>query len=102
MAYIHQHETWPHFHWSMERLATDLATVRHQQGRLLGRMEHLGFPLQTQAVFQSLTQEVLKTSEIEGALLNRDQVRSSLARRLGVEIGALTPSDRAVDGVVEM
>ena len=102
MAYIHDHEDWPHFRWSHERLAARLASVRHHQGRLIGHMESLGFALRAEATLQSLTEEVLKTSEIEGELLDHQQVRSSIARRLGMDIGALTPADRDVEGVVEM
>ncbi len=83
-------------------LAEPLAAVRHRQGRLIGRMEGLGFPLRSEAVLQTLTEDVLKSSEIEGEILDRDQVRSSIARRLGMDIGALTPADRNVEGVVEM
>src|ERR1035437_2944835 len=81
---------------------SSLAAVRHQQGRLIGRMEGLGFTLRAEATLQTRTAEVLKSSEIEGEVLDRDQVRSSVARRLGMDIGALTPVDRHVDGVVEM
>ena len=100
--YIHEHPDWPTFRWNPETLADQLAAVRHRQGRLVGRMESLGFPLRSEAVLQTLTEDVLKTSEIEGELLDKAQVRSSLARRLGVDIGGLTPADRAVEGVVEM
>ncbi len=101
-AYIHEHKNWPRFSWNQERLAEQLAAVRHRQGRLLGRMETLGFPLRAEAQLQTLTQDVLKSSQIEGELLNQQQVRSSLACRLGLDIGALTPADRNVEGVVEM
>jgi Fic family protein len=100
--YIYELKGWPNFTWRQKLLAERLAALRHRQGRLLGRMEALGFPLRAEAVLQTLTQDVLKSSEIEGELLNRDQVRSSLARRLGMDIGALTPADRNVEGVVEM
>ncbi|HEY9792970.1 MAG TPA: Fic family protein [Candidatus Obscuribacterales bacterium] len=100
--YIHELRDWPNFRWDSRRVQAPLASVRHHQGRLVGRMEGLGFQLQEQASFQALAQEVLKTSEIEGEMLNPTQVRSSLARRLGVDIGALKPADRNVDGVVEM
>jgi Fic family protein len=83
-------------------LAERLGAVRHRQGRLIGRMEDLGFKLRAEATLRSLTEEVVKSSEIEGEILNKDQVRSSLARRLGVDIGALTPADRSVEGFVEM
>jgi Fic family protein len=102
VRYIHELKGWPHFRWSQERLAKRFATVRHQQGRLIGRMERLGFTLRAEATLQTRTEEVLKSSEIEGEVLDRDQVRSSVARRLGMDIGALTPADRHVEGVVEM
>jgi len=79
-----------------------LSEVRHRQGRLIGRMETLGFQLRDEAVLQTLTEEVIKSSEIEGEVLDREQVRSSIARRLGMDIGGLTPADRNVEGVVEM
>lgn len=101
-TYIHELKDWPRFRFDSERLADLLAAVRHRQGRLLGRMEQLGLKLRAEAALNSLTEEVVKSSEIEGEVLNRDQVRSSLARRLGVQIGALTPADRNVEGIVEM
>ncbi|MHB1560283.1 MAG: Fic family protein [Isosphaeraceae bacterium] len=100
--YIHQRDDWPRFHWDQQALTDQLGAVRHRQGRLIGRMEGLGFRLREEAVLGTLTQDVLKTSEIEGEILDGDQVRSSIARRLGIEIGALTPADRDVEGVVEM
>ena len=100
--YIHEHADWPRFRWKDQTIATPLAAVRHRQGRLIGRMEALGFRLQEEAVLQTLTEDVLKSSEIEGELLDKDQVRSSIARRLGIDIGALTPADRDVEGVVDM
>ena len=100
--YIHEAKDWPRFRWVHERLAAGLVDVRHRQGRLIGRMEGLGFQLRAEAVLQTLTEEVIKSSEIEGEILDREQVRSSLARRLGVEIGGLTPAERHVEGVVEM
>jgi Fic family protein len=102
MPYIHERDDWPAFRWSDERLATRLAAVRHHQGRLIGRMGALGFPMRSEAVLATLTEEVLKSSEIEGEHLDRDQVRSSIARRLGMDIGGLVPADRHVEGVVEM
>lgn len=102
MSYIHEATEWPHFRWNDERLAPRLAEVRHRQGRLIGRMESLGFDLRAEANLQTLTEEVIKSSEIEGEVLDRDQVRSSLARRLGMDIGGLIPADRNVEGVVEM
>lgn len=100
--YVHQLYNWPTFTWAFEALSTVLAEVRFKQGKLLGQMEHLGFDLKSEAVLQTLTQEVVKSSEIEGEILDTDQVRSSIARRLGMDIAGLVPSDRHVDGVVEM
>lgn len=100
--YIHQLKDWPRFHWSADKLAELLASVRHRQGRLIGHMEALGFDLRQEAVLQTLTADVLKSSEIEGEKLDAGQVRSSIARRLGIDIGALKPADRNVEGVVEM
>jgi len=86
----------------LKALAEPLAQIRHRQGRLLGRMESLGFSLQKEAELRTLTLDVLKSSEIEGEILNPDQVRSSIARRLGLEAGGTEPADRYTDGVVEM
>jgi Fic family protein len=100
--YIHERKDWPEFRWNREKLAGLLAEARHHQGRLLGRMEALGFPLREEATLQTLTQDVVKTSEIEGERLDAVQVRSSLARRMGLDIGALPPVDRNVEGIVEV
>ncbi len=102
MLYIYDRPGWPDFRWNDARLAPRLAAVRHRQGRLIGRMEALGFSLRAEAVLQSLTEEVLTSSEIEGERLDRAQVRSSIARRLGMDIAGLVPADRNVDGIVEM
>src|SRR6266566_9464715 len=100
--YIYQRPNWPKLRWDQAALAAPLAAVRHHQGRFVGRMEALGFTLRSEAMLQTLTQDVVKSSEIEGEILDKDQVRSSIARRLGIDIGALTPADRDVEGVVEM
>lgn len=102
MTYIHELPTWPAFAWDKEGLAPLLAGVRMHQGRLIGQMESLGFNLREEAVLHTLTADVLKSSEIEGEKLDPDQVRSSIARHLGMDIGGLTASERNVDGVVEM
>lgn len=102
MTYIHERDEWPNLRWSDGQLAQPLAAVRHRQGRLIGHMEALGFPLREEAVLHALTEDVLKSSEIEGEVLDREQVRSSIARRLGMDIGGLVESDRNVEGVVEM
>lgn len=100
--YIYNLPNWPRFHWDRERLTEQLSVVRHEQGRLLGRMEALGFKLRQEAVLKTLTEDVLKSSEIEGEQLDAEQVRSSIARRLGMDIGGLKSVDRNVEGIVEM
>ena len=100
--YIHELPEWPAFRWDSARLTGPLAALRHRQGRLIGRMENLGFSLRAEATLQTLTTEIVKSSEIEGEMLDHDSVRSSIARRLGIDIGALAPADRNVEGVVEM
>lgn len=100
--FIYQLKDWPAFEWEQERLTPLLADLRFRQGRLIGRMEALGFALKEEANLQTLTLDVLKSSEIEGEILNSDEVRSSIARRMGMDIAGLVPSDRNVEGVVEM
>ncbi|HAF94888.1 MAG: cell filamentation protein Fic [Elusimicrobia bacterium GWC2_51_8] len=100
--YIYQESDWPKFHWDRDVIALPLAAVHNRQGRLFGRMESLGFPQRDAAVLGTLTSDVIKSSEIEGEVLNTQQVRSSIARRLGMEIAGMVPADRRVDGVVEM
>lgn len=102
MNYIYKKKGWPEMIWDAGRLAGLLAGVRHRQGRLIGRMESLGFSLRNEAVLQTLTEDVVKTNDIEGEKLDRDQVRSSVARRLGLDVGGLASVDRNVEGVVEM
>ena len=91
-TYIHELIGWPGFRWDEGLLSPCLAPVRHRQGRLIGRMEALGFDLRAEAVLTTLTEDVLKSSEIEVEILDKDQVRSSIARRLGMDIGALAPA----------
>jgi Fic family protein len=100
--FIHERKDWPHFKWDQKGLLEELAEVRYLQGRLMGSMDGLGFQLREEAVLQTLTQDVLKTSEIEGEKLDTTQVRSSIARHLGMDIGALLPVDRNVEGIVEV
>ncbi len=100
--YVYEHKAWPEFYWDADQLAASLASVRHQQGRLIGRMESLGFKLRQEANLEALAEEAIKTSEIEGEILNPQQVRSSVARRLGLEIAGLKVSDRNIDGLVDM
>ena len=102
MAFIHEKPGWPDFAWNSEKLATPLADVRHKQGRLLGKMEALGFDLQAEASLTILTTGVVKSSAIEGEVLNPDEVRSSIARRLGLDVAGLPTASRDVDGIVEM
>jgi Fic family protein len=89
--YIHELPEWPRFTWDHQRVAARLSTARHKQGLLLGRMGALGFKVKEDAVLLTLTADVLKSSEIEGETLDAGQVRSSLARRLGIDIGGLKP-----------
>ncbi len=100
--YIWQQADWPRWHYDAKRLAPLLAQAHHAQGHLLGRLQDIGMGLRDQATLQVLTENVLKTSEIEGERLDPETVRSSVARRLGVDVGALAPADRHVDGVVDM
>jgi Fic family protein len=100
--YIYDQPEWPRFCWDSNRLMQPLASVRHQQGRLLGRMDALGFRLQQEAVLQTLAEDVVKSSEIEGEKLDVSQVRSSFARRLGMDGGRFEAADRHIEGAVEM
>ena len=100
--YIHEHPDWPRFRWRNEDTLQLLAKVRHNQGHLMGQMESLGFDLRQEAIVRTLTQDVVKTSEIEGERLDIEPVRSSIARRLGMDTAGLTEPDLRVEGVVEM
>jgi len=100
--YIYQHSSWPQFHWDHKQVSQPLAAARHAQGQLGGRLAALGFSQQAEANLQSLTEEVIKSSEIEGETLDRVQVRSSLAKRLGVEDASLPLVDRQVEAVVDL
>ena len=102
MSYIHQNPDWPNLKWDNARLLPLLADVRHRQGRLLGRMESLGFRLRAEASLTTLTSDVTKSSAIEGAHLDAGQVRSSIAWRLGLDFGRGARVSRDVEGVVEM
>jgi len=101
-AFIHQLDNWPEFTWNSDDFINLLSEARNLQGRLIGKMETLGFDLRNEALLDTLTLDVLKSSEIEGEFLNPEQVRSSIARRLGMEIAGSVESDRSVEGVVEM
>jgi len=100
--YIYQSESWPNFTWDEQEIQVILGKVRHLQGKLLGQMSALGFSDKEETILTTLTLDVLKSSEIEGEELNYEQVRSSIARRLGIEYAGLVYSDRNVEGVVEM
>ena len=102
MSYIHESPDWPDLKWDESRLSSLLADVRYRQGRLLGKMEGFGFRLRTEATLATLTADVVKSSAIEGERLDAEEVRSSIARRLGLEAGSTAPSSRDVEGVVEM
>ena len=100
--YLHQSKGWPNFKWDNDTLLSYVSKVRDLQGRLIGRMEGMGFELREEAVLETLTEDIVKSSEIEGELLNPEEVRSSVARRLGMEISGLPNASRDVEGVVEM
>ena len=100
--FIWQRPEWPQLRQDEARLARILAGTRHAQGKLLGRMEALGFDMRNEATLRMLTEDVVKSSEIEGEILAPDQVRSSIASRLGLDVGGLPAPDREIDGVVEM
>ena len=102
MPYVHETEGWPKLTWDGDTLATPLASVRHKQGRLLGKMESLGFDLRAEAGLIVLTNDVVTSSAIEGETLNPDEVRSSIARRLGLDVAGLPRAGRDVEGIVEM
>ena len=102
MVYIWQSPGWPSFHWSNDELAAQLGAVRHEQGRLLGRVEALGYKVREATLLQTLTQDVVKSSAIEGEQLDEQQVRSSLARRLGIKIDGFVTPDRSVEGIVHI
>ena len=100
--YIWELPDWPGFSWNRDRLTSALAEAHLKQGRLLGRMERLGFELQSRAELEAVSDEALKSSEIEGELLDLASVRSSVARRLGIPGIASGPVDRRADGIVEL
>jgi Fic family protein len=100
--YFYQLKDWPEFHWDHETLLMKLADVRNLQGRLIGKMEAMGFEMREEAYWQTLTLDVLRSSEIEGELFNTEEVRSSVARRLGLEYSGMVHSGRDVDGVVDV
>lgn len=100
--FVHQKQDWSDFKWDSDKIVPLLGNVRHLQGKLLGQMESLGFSLKEEAVLTTLTLDVLKSTEIEGEILNKDQVRSSIARKLGITVNGIVASSRNVDGVVEM
>ena len=101
-SYIYQNKEWPDFSWDDQRIINLLGDVRNLQGRLLGRMESLGFEYRNEAVLDTMTLDVIKSSEIEGVYLNQEQVRSSVARHLGIDIAGMVESDRNADGIVDI
>lgn len=102
VKYIYQYDNWPQFTWNEQEIQVLLGRIRHLQGKLLGQMNAVGFSVKSEAMLATLTLDVLKSSEIEGEILNFEQVRSSIARKLGLEYAGIISSDRNVDGVVEM
>lgn len=102
IRYVHERASWPEFTWDGESLASALASVRHKQGRLVGRLEGLGLDLRSEARLDALTSEAVKSSAIEGEALDPDEVRSSIASRLGLAAGGVARASRHVEGLVEM
>ena len=100
--YIYEYDNWPNFTWDDKKISVILGKVRHLQGRIFGQMGALGFSIKEETILSTLTLDVLKSSEIEGEFLNYEQVRSSIARRLGLEYAGIVHVDRNVEGVVEM
>lgn len=100
--YIHEKDNWPNFTWKSDELIGQLSEARNLQGRLIGKMESLGFDLRDEALLETLTLDVLKSAEIEGELLNPEQVRSSIAKFLGLEFAGSVTSDRNIEGMVQM
>jgi Fic family protein len=100
--YLYTNQNWPIFEWNSEKLLPLLSYVRNRQGKLIGKMGALGFELRNEANLEILTQEIIKSTEIEGEILDREQVRSSIARRLGLDISGLVYSERNVDGIVDL
>ena len=100
--FIYQYDQWPEFTWDEKEINVILGKVRHLQGRIFGQMEALGFTIKEDTILSTLTLDVLKSSEIEDETLNYEQVRSSIARRLGIEYSGMVRTERDVDGLVEM
>ena len=102
MRYIYQNTDWHSFRWCGDKIQNLLLEIKKSQGYLLGKMDSLGFDVKNNALLQILTENIIKSSEIEGQILDKHLVRSSVARRLGIDIGGETPVSRDIEGVVEM
>ncbi len=102
VKYIYQYSNWPNFTWNEKKIQVILGKVRHLQGKIFGQVNALGFSVKEETMLTTLTLDVLKSSEIEGEMLNYEQVRSSIAQRLGLDYTGMTYPDRNVEGVVEM
>ena len=100
--WIHEKRDWPKFYWDNDEVSEILAETRFIQGKLLGKMSGLGFSLKQEAQLNTLTRELIKSSAIEGEILNRDEVRSSVARKMGIEVAGLVNSRRETDALVDM
>ena len=100
--YIYQYNNWPNFTWNEQEVQLILGKVRHLQGKIFGQVSALGFSVKEETMLTTLTLDVLKSSEIEGKLLNYEQVRSSIAKKLGLEYAGMVYPDRNVEGVVDM
>ena len=102
MRYIHEYENWWQFSYDSQQILNELGRIRAKQGTVIGRMLSLGFDSQDEAVLSNMSLELVRSSEIEGKELNFEEVRSSIARRLGIDTSGLIPVSRYIDGVVEM
>ena len=100
--YIYEYDKWPEFTWDSNKIITILGKVRHLQGKIFGQMSALGFSIKEETILSTLTLDVLKSSEIEGEFLKQEQVRSSIAKRLGMNYAGIVNVDRNVEGIVEM
>jgi Fic family protein len=100
--YIYEHKNWTNFSWQQNRIIVIFGEVRLMQGKIIGQMNTLGFSAKEEATLTALTLDIVKSSEIEGESLNYNQVRSSIARRLGINTAGLVPSNRHIEGIVEM
>src|SRR5260221_8272172 len=102
LEYIYQRKDWPQFRWDEAHINSLLSEAHYYQGLLLGQMKALGFQFREESALETLTEDVLKSSEIEGEILDTQQVRSSVAKQLGLDVTGLPQADREVEGIVQI